>query len=290
MSSRFTSLKTVALSASCLACFLVFLSGQGSRYYLFLSDQRIVTVELISSEQAILNYINLSEGYEVIQAPLLVFLDSEGNRYRGHLIKVEEPSDPDQRFKVSDPIAPGDFRGYDILGDYRFRSPPEKAYFRVGSAILELEPLTQVDFERIAAGIAEVDLSGATRGARRMRTAGFERGYGVLYRAGTELAEAWEKYFPDLEVLQPIILAHPLPRLPPSSAHLPDPVVVNVKAIITRSGGVRDVSVVEEIDRILDQSAVDAVRNRWRFLPAISKGEIAESELTLNVFFRRQRP
>ena len=282
-------MKTVALSAACLAFCLALVSGQGSRYYLFLSDQRIVTVELISSEQAILNYINLSEGYEVVQAPLLVLLDSEGNRYRGHLIKVEEPSDPDQRFKVTDPIAPGDFRGYDILGDYRFRSPPEKAYFRVGSAILQLEPLTQVDFERIAAGIAEVDLSDAG-GARRVRAAGFDRGYGVLYRAGTEQAAAWEEYFPDLEGLQPILVATPLPRLPPSSAHLPDPVVVSVSAIITRAGGVRDVSVVEGINRIVDQSAVDAIRNRWRFLPAISKGEVAESELTLKVFFRRQSP
>jgi hypothetical protein len=33
--------------------------------------------------------------------------------------------------------------------------------------------------------------------------------------------------------------------------------------------------------------ALDTVRNTWRFLPAISKGEIVSSELTLNVRFRR---
>ena len=57
------------------------------------------------------------------------------------------------------------------------------------------------------------------------------------------------------------------------------------------SGGAQitefDLEVVESVNEELDQMALDTVRNSWRFLPAISKGEIVSSELTLNVRFRR---
>ncbi len=279
--------RKIGLTVVSLALFLVPLTGQGSRHYLFLSDQRIVTVELIAADEAILNYINLSQEFEVVQAPFLVLFDSEGNIYHGHLIQVENPSVPEERYQVSDLIGPGNLAGYTIVGDYRFRSPPRRAYFRVGSAILELEPLTEDAFERLAKRIGELDLSSGAGGVPRVRAAGFRRGYGVLRREGSKEATQWENYFPDLELLQPVLLANPLPRRPPSAAHLPDPVVVRIRALITRGGGVRDLRVSQGLNKKLDKIALETVRNRWRLLPAISKGEVVDSQLTLKVFFQR---
>ena len=287
MSVAATVFKKIGLTVVSFALFLAPLLGQGFRHYLFLSDQRIVTVELIGAGEAILNYINLSQEFEVVQAPFLVLFDSEGRIYRGHLIQVENPSVPEERYQVSDLIGPGKLGGYTIVGDYRFRSPPRRAYFRVGSAILELEPLSEKAFEQLAERVGELDLSPGAGGVPRVRAAGFQRGYGVLHRAGSEEAAQWENYFPDLEALQPVLLANPLPRRPASAAHLPDPIVVRIRALITRAGGVRDLRVSQGVNEKLDEIALETVRNRWKLLPAISKGEVADSQLTLKVFFQR---
>ena len=263
------------------------LMGQGTRHFLFLSDQRVVTVELIDRQKAILNYINLSDRFEVIQAPLLVIRDVQDRPYRGHLIEVEDPPDPDHRYKVSDTLSPGQFQGYSILGDYHFQFPPQKAYFKVGSVLLELEPLAEEDFEMVAEKIERIDLSREIS-AKQVQLAGFHRGYGTLRRVGGEGAEQWEQYFPDLERLAPVVMTRPLPRLPPTAIDLPDPVIVRVSALITRSGSAREVQVTEGLNPALDKIAMEMVMDRWTFLPAIFRSDVAESRLTLRVPFERR--
>lgn len=263
------------------------LAGQGTRHFLFLSDQRLVTVELIDRYKAILNYINLSNQFEVIQGPLLVIFDSQAHRYRGHLIEREDSSDPEQRYTVSDLVGPGRFQGYTIVGDYRFQFPPQKAFFKVGSAILELKPLSEEDFEVIAGKVGRIDLTREVN-AQQLQLAGFHQGHGVLRRAGGEEAEEWENYFPDLERLAPVLLENPLPRLPPPAADLPDPVIVRVSAIVTRSGGIQDVRVTQGLNPTLDTLAIEAVQDYWRFLPAIAKSEVSQSQLILKVRFERR--
>ena len=85
------------------------LTGQaasGTRHYFFLSDQRIVTLELINERKSILNYINLGDSFEIIQAPLLLILDAEERAYHGHVIEVEETTHPGERFKVTELVQP----------------------------------------------------------------------------------------------------------------------------------------------------------------------------------------
>lgn len=275
-----------------LLCALSVATGQvpsGTRHYFFLSDRRIVTVELIDAQKAILNYINLGDTFEIIQAPMLLFLDSTDRPHRGHVIQIENPSDPAKLFKVTALIKPGQYEGYSILGRYDFQSPPQKAFFKVSSRIIELEPVSEEDFELLAARIGELDLS-IKSGKQMVLGAGFHRGHGLLYSAGTEEAEELEKYFPDsdLELLAPVLLSAPQPALPSSFADLPDPVIVQLSAFVSRSGGVHRVRVMQGINPKLDELAVDTVQNSWTFLPAISKGEIANTQLTLNVVFRRK--
>lgn len=256
-------------------------------HYFYLSDQRVVTVELLDAQKAILNYINLSDGFEIIQAPMLVLLDGAGKPSYGHVIEVDNPSEASERFKVSDLLKPREYKGYNILGKYNFEPAPAKAYFKVGSRILEMEPLSKEDFELVAARIGEIDLAGQSP-ERVVREAGFNRGYGVLHRAGGEGSEELEKLFRDLELVPPILLANPQPGLPKSALNLPDPVVVKLSALVTRSGGVHKLEVRQGINPTVDEIAIEAVRNSWKFLPAISKGEVADATLTLNVVFQRK--
>ena len=259
----------------------------GTHHYLYVSDRRLVTVELINADKVILNYINLGDTFEFIEAPMLMLLDGLDQPYHGRVMEVEEPADPAQRFEVSQLLKPGQFGGFSIRGDYRFRAPPRAAFLKVGSRIIELQPLSPDDFELVAQRVGELDLS---LQARRLMLveAGFREGQGVVHNVGTQRAQQLERYFPNTELMPPVMLSSPMPRLPAAFADLPDPVTLLVSATVSRMGTVYDLKVVEGIDSELDQVAMDTVGNSWSFLPAISKGETSSVELTLKITFRRR--
>ena len=260
-------------------------AAEGSRYFLYLSDQRVVTVELLDPAMAILNFINLGDSFEAVRAYELVLVDAEGRTGRGHLIVREDPPSPREVYQVSGLIKPHSFLGYNIAGRYHFATPPDRCYLKVGGRILELEPLTGEQFDQLASMVTELDLK-AANSAAMVRDIGFTRGYGVLHKA-SDIDARLRGYFPDSEVIPTVLAEGSEPKLPSAAAHLKDPVVVVVSVMISPWGGVYDLEVVEGVDEMLDQMALDVVRNSWRFLPAISKGEIVTSELTLNVRFRR---
>ena len=110
----------------------------------------------------------------------------------------------------------------------------------------------------------------------------------MIHRIGSDEALPIEAEFPDLELIPPVLLLEPRPLLPSSRSHLPDPVMVQIKGMVMRSGGLSNPRVVEGIDPELDRRALATVENSWSFLPAISKGAVVDTELTLNVAFRRE--
>ena len=269
-----------------------FAAGQaasGTRHYFFLSDQRIITVELINEQKSILNYINLGDSFEIVQAPELLILDGEGRPYHGHVIEVEDASHPSDRFKVTELVQPDRYVGYNIWGNYRFQAPPEKVFLKVGSRIVELEPVSKSDFNFLASKIGNLDLA-MENGKQMVLTAGFRQGYGTIYGSGAVEVEQIESHFPDLEIVPPVFLKGAQPALPSSFAHLPDPVVVELRGRVSRSGALYDIEVVHGIAPRLDQLARETAQNTWTFLPAISKGKVADIRLTFNVVFRRGVP
>ena len=259
----------------------------GVSQFVYLSDQRIVTLEHVDSNNLILNYINLSDSFEMLEAPMVVLVDSSGVHFNGHLIGLDEGVDPNNRYKVSELIQPGEFAGYLILGDFRTRNPIERAFLQISGRILEMESLDSEEFELLAARIGDLDLAVEDR-KFALERAGFSRGFGELFFSGSEEAKAAEVFFEKKDVLAPVTLANPSPLLPSSELSRPDPVVVRVKAVVSRQGGLRDVQLAEGISPKLDEIAVETVRNAWVFLPAISNNEIVEAEVTLNIVFKRQ--
>jgi hypothetical protein len=246
-----------------------------------------VTLEIVDSNNLILNYINLSDSFEIIEAPLIALVDSAGRGFNGHLISLDEGEDPTRRYSVSELMTPGEFGGYLIVGDFATRASFQRALVQISGRILELEALDSEQFELMAARISELDLAAEDR-KWAIERAGFSRGFGSLYFAGSAEAQEVEDYFPKEEVLAPVALANPSPGLPTAESSQPDPVIVRVKAVVSRQGGLRDVELVEGVSPKLDEIAVETVRNSWVFLPAISNNEIVEAEVTLNVVFKRQ--
>jgi hypothetical protein len=265
-------------------------SASGSRHYFFISDQRVITVELIDERKSIVNYINLGDSFEIIQAPQLLILDAEGRPYHGHVIEVEDANHPNERYKVTELVQPDRYVGHNILGNYLFQAPPERVFLKIGSRIAELDPVSESDFNLLAAKIGNLDLA-MEDGKQMVLLAGFRQGWGTIYGSDAAEVEQIEGHFPNLdEVVPPVFIEGSQPGLPASFAHLPDPVVVELSARVSRSGAILDIEVVHGLAPRLDQLARETVQNTWTFLPAISKGKIADTQMTVNVVFRRGAP
>jgi len=243
-------------------------------------------MEIVDDNNLILNYINLGDSFEMLEAPMVVLVDASGEHFNGHLISLEE-SDPNNRYKISELMHPGEFVGYLIVGDFRTNEPIERALVQISGRILELESLTSEEFELQVARVGELDLAADDR-KWAIERAGFSRGFGKLFFAGTEEAETVQEFFANDEVLAPVTLANPSPLLPSSESSRPDPIIVRLKAIISRQGGLHNIRVENGVSPKLDEIAVETVRNSWVLLPAISNNEIVEAEVTLNIVFRRQ--
>jgi len=280
MAKSLYALTLISVAFSCIGAL------KGASPFVYLSDQRIITLEVVDASNLILNYINLGDSFEMLEAPMVVLVDASGEHFNGHLISLEE-ADPNERYKISELMRPGEFVGYLIVGDFRTEESIERVFVQISGRILELESLSSEDFELLAARVGELDLAAEDR-KWAIERAGFSRGFGELFFAGTEKAKAVQGFFATDDVLAPVTLANPSPLLPSSESGRADPVVIRVKASISRQGGLRDIHVAEGISPKLDEIAVETVRNSWVFLPAISNNEIVESEVTLNIIFKRQ--
>lgn len=257
-------------------------SGQSTRFF-YLSDQRIVTVELIDQTNLILNYINLGSSYQIFEAPMVVLLDTEERLYRGQVYELENSTDPSLKFAVTELIRPGEFKGFTVRGQFGFQSPPSRALFRISSRILDLEAVSEEEFDLIAARVARLELGDPDR-KQAIQRVGFDQGYGRMLFTGTEKSEEVEKYFPDDDVLAPVILSNPPPRLP-ADYQKEGPVQVRIRLSVSRVGGTSNFEVVDGIDPALDQMAIETVRNSWTFLPAVSENKVVDTEVTLLVTF-----
>ena len=77
-------------------------SEKGSEHFLYLSDQRIVTVELLDATTLILNYINLSDNFALIESTNILVVDTSGQTYRSHLIQMDKRDEDGRIFSVAD--------------------------------------------------------------------------------------------------------------------------------------------------------------------------------------------
>ncbi len=259
----------------------------GTAHYFYLTNQRIVTLEIANSQRAVLNYINFGEAFELVDATALLLLDSAGKVHQGHVLEIEDASDPSERYLVNKLISPKKFVGFTVYGRFKSDTALSKAYFRSGGRILDLEPMSQEEFEQAAQMVGRIELDLPDAKAALLK-AGFRRGYGSILWAGSPEGDKIDALYSSEEVVAPLLLASPRPLLPKSLSSLPDPVTVEISVLVTRSGGAHDFKVVRASNDEAGKLAVETVRNSWRFLPAISKGKATDARLTLKIIFRRQ--
>ena len=258
----------------------------GTTHFLYVSDQRVITLEVIDSQRIILNYINLGQAYELIDATQVVLQDQTGAAWPGHVIGIEPVTDPAERYQVNRLLEPRKFEGLTIWGDFEMEASCTRAFFKTGGRIMELEALADDDFDKVAEMIQSIDLDQQDT-KLALRLAGFRRGYGQLFFAGSPEADKLDSLFVEVDPRPPVPIKRPAPELPSAFSALPDPVVVEVRLLVGQAGGMYQFQVVKAPDPALGERAIETVKNSWQFLPAISKGKVTDSELTLRVIFKR---
>lgn len=255
------------------------------RYFVYVSDKRIITAELTEPSKVILNYINLSDVIELIEAQGFLVIDQEGVGYRGHLFLREEVAPDQNRYFVNDLVKPDQFSAYDLLGNFHFKAPPRRVLLQLGSRIAELEAIDSSEFDVFAGKVSNIDFSLDSKTA--VMEAGFWRGQGSLYLAGEKESDAITSAYPRSDPAPPVLLEAPQPHLLPKFHDLAQPVVVQVKVLITDAGGILNPTVTRGINDELDQLAVKVVMNSWKVLPAIAENKPVGAETVLNVQFQR---
>ena len=259
---------------------------EGYHHFLYVSDQRVVALEILDEGEAILNYINLGSNFQLLESNNLLIIDSTGQSYRSHLFKGDETDEKGQNFQVTELIAPKDYMGYSVLGNFRFLSFATSAYLRVGSRVLELEPQDPETFERFSNLIGKISLKTEDT-TLSLYDAGFKHGLGRLLSIGSSEATPVASLLGKKEVVPPVVYKSPSPRLIPKFYHLPDPVVIGVRLQLTSMGGIKNPSIEEGLSSDLDQIAIEVVKNSWVFLPAVSRGRTTGSEIVVRVKFER---
>jgi len=261
--------------------------GQRGTGFLYLSDQRIVTLEVVDGKSAVINYLNLAESYSLFVPSNLVLEGSDGEWKRTQVIRNEDPSQDGARYFASHLIKPGEVYGVEVMGDLRINGPVTGACLRAEGRILIFEKLNRRDFEVAAARISGIDLDRRNR-KDALQRAGFQRGFGRMLFEGTPETEVYNRYFPDDPVFGPVAVSDPKPLLPSAFRQLPDPVMVRIGGSISRFGALKDAEVLEGINPTLDELALETVRGSWQFIPAVQGTEVADAEVKLNVVFRRE--
>lgn len=86
-------------------------------------------------------------------------------------------------------------------------------------------------------------------------------------------------------VTPPRVIRQVNPAYSPGSRGVRVGGTVTVGLVVTSGGTPRDVRVVQGLDKDIDQSAVDAVK-QWRFEPAKKEGKAIAVRITIQIQFR----
>lgn len=246
-------------------------------YFVYVSDQRVITVESVSSSTLILNVINLGQDVWVIR-PYDIMLRSGSASAIGQAFRKEEKGPVS--FYATHLVKPHEFVGVAVVGE--LVRDPDGAVVRVGSRFFFLQKIGKSDFGILERQISNIDLQRENSEAA-LREAGIRQGFGDLVSYPDGETEALNALFPEPgQALGPRVIskkdAKPVVGTPPGSE-------IEVQGLISKSGELLDAKVTRGISTEADQRALATVRNSWKFVPAVRDGEVVEATVRLRVKF-----
>jgi TonB family protein len=260
---------------------------QVPKAYAYVSADYIITAEIAGPRSFVINLINLSDYVIVLQPNEFIYKGSSGSFYIGQVFEGEHRDGRGMtfRYRASTLLGSRTFTGLTLVGLFGEQDAIEEMSLRVGSKRFYLVPLDRIDFEMLAAKIAELDLE--TIDPRAALAQANLSSLGRMTR--TDGTSAWSQ---DWEGLITVDGVNP-PKIIQSTPVAPTEEALRTKtfgkvqlsATINKNGGVQDLMVVRGLGRGLDARALGAVRNSWLFLPATRNGEVVQTTIKFEVPF-----
>ena len=247
-------------------------------YFAYISDKRIITVEPTSTQELILNVINLSDEVLVVRAYDVV-VQSDSTKGVGQVYRKEGKGSADSYF-ATQLLKPREFAGLTVVG--RLVPAPDKVVFRSGSRFFFLQKLAKRDFDTLERQISEIDLK-VESAEKALKEVGIFQGYGRLVEYPEGETEELEQLLPKPgDPLPPRVLEKKEPK---SFAAAPAGTEVQIKGLVSGRGELLDASVLTAPNPEAGERALAVVRNSWKFVPAVQDGEVVSATVTLKVIF-----
>ncbi len=266
------------LGAAAVLVLLTHLAAAAPFYFVFISDQRVITVEPISQNELILNAINLGDDVWVIH-PYDVLLQSGLRTGIGQVFRKEQKGDSGL-FYATHLIQPHEFVGVTVVGEL-FKDP-DRAIFRSSSHFFFLQKMEKRDFDVLERQITEIDLK-RENSETALKETGITRPFGNLVSYPDGETEALNALFPETgRPIPPRVIVRNDPKLVPG---IPPGSEVEVQGLVSKKGEFLDAKVRRGISPEADRRALAVVQNSWKFLPALQDGEVVEATVTLKVKF-----
>lgn len=268
--------------------FFACIQAADTRSHLYLSDQRVITLEWADAETAIVNVINLSNEFLVVRPDFVVLVDADRTAHYGQVIADKKEKGGRLAYRASAVLKPREFSGYTILGPFDLKGGLQQVAVRLGGRVFFLEALESDQFERMAKRIAEIDLE-SENPERALEQAGIQHRFGTVRFRGDPESRETAELFPDREVVAPVIVQRSEPQYTQQAREAKVEGTLLVEGLVTRSGDFLNGKVLRGLGHGLDERTLETIKNSWRFLPALKDGEIAEATITLKIEFKLEQ-
>jgi hypothetical protein len=256
-----------------------------AKAYAFVSPQYIITAEVASAHSFVVNFINLSEFVIVVQPSEIIYRGASGGFYIGQVFEREHKDNRGEsiRYSASILLKGRSFTGLTVLGSFHELDQIEEMSIRIGAKRFYLQALDKVQFELLAAKVAELDLENPNPKSALLEANITELGRVESTNGTSEWDRDWEGLLSPDGINPPKIIEKP-PVLPTEEVRRSRKYgKIKLSGIINRNGGIQELKVVKGLERGMDERALEAVKNSWVFLPATKNGEVLEVNANFEV-------
>lgn len=259
--------------------------------FAFARPNLIITAEVSGPHTIIVNIINADDNIVVFEAKGLIVHSAAGAVSIGQVIDEPETDyrGDTWKYRAAKLIPPRSAGGITVLGAFRDLENIQRLAVKIGGRRYTLKPLDKASFDALAAKIEDLDIK-AEDMEREFSRVGLGNIGSLRFPtgAGGEDADISGLITPD-GINPPKIIAKRDPEPTPEAIEAGVEGVVKIMATITRDGGIVDARVIRGLGYGLDERALEAVKNSWRFLPATKDGEVVSGTATLDVEFKPPR-
>ena len=143
-------MKTWIATLLLLGTSLTLWAEPSGRHFIYAQYDFILTLELTTQKEAILNVVNFTSDTYALRPQQLAIVDAQGQAVKVDKIVIETGNPADPYLTSNMKILPNSFIGLVLRGAFAPVSRIQAASLRIGDQIFHLDPITELQFNAAA--------------------------------------------------------------------------------------------------------------------------------------------